>query len=565
MKFLYSILALLLPVIAAAQFVQEAQEGKFKFRVQYSFGTTNNLWQRQFQNYSVQSITQSLEAENIIRQNADHGQMMSALGQYCKGKSMNEVMGMAMNFGGRFSEGYDYNRLSGPGHAAIVPSKDVWDAYRNRLVANDGPKSAGVCRDIASALSEFLLQCGIPKNRISIESIQVHGAGHQIVNVLGEDKSLYSINYSEVYKAKYDPFFSAGTETSFLTTGIQHTRYDAETGKVVDKRLTELGHILMAVTGGKVDSPDYIPELLQAEANYGVISAGAYMSSTQRGDLINGVKMAYDQRPLKWLHLSAGITYANSKLDGNFSQSVQNGYGSWNAEENLIFFQIGGDIDIPDIQILKSEDKKFFIDTNLSAQYAGSAIQSQVNYDNKKEWGYDHFNVIRLETGLVYDSKTVSAKANGGIEVTVNDKTYNTQVADHLKNGYMITPFIRGEYFQGELTLKGSKLQIKAGGRAYFYSYGGTQKYYLSFLLPKSDSILTLALIRQTDVVGNKYDYGSVNLQQRINLSHAGDLNLGVSAMGTLNAPTPDWRIMSSVSYSMKPKAPYRPRRDLNP
>jgi hypothetical protein len=560
MKILPLIILSFIPTLAFAQFSQDYQEGKVKFRVQYSFGTSNTLWQRQFQNQTIEGYEDSRQAELIVASNPDHTQRMNALGAFCKGKSFDQVMQMAQTLGGKFNEGYDYSRMNG-GNSDVVASKDVWDAYRNRLTWSSEKTQAGVCRDIASALSEFLISCGIPKNQIAIEGFNTGNTGHQIVTVQDGKGNIYNINYSEVYKQKYDPWFNGGVDTSFYNTGIRHTRYDAETGKVTDIRLTEMGHILMAVTGGHVDSPDYIPELLQVEANYGVLTAGAYLSSTMRGDVIKGVKLAYEQRPLKWLHISSGFTYANATLDNpNMSENGQYGL-PWKGEQDMLFFQVSGGVDIPDLQFLKSADKQLYLDTNINSTYAGAVTKSTTN-GRSEEWNYDHLNVTKMEANIVYDSKRVNARIGGGGEMSVNDRPYNTQRPGN--DNSLPMPFMRGEYVQGEMTLKGNKLSVKAGGRMYFYSYGATNKYYLSFLFPKADAVATISVIQQKDVAGNSYNYLQGNIQKRIDLRQAGDLNVNVSAMGTLNSATPDWRVQTGLSYSMKPKAPYKSRKDVN-
>lgn len=539
--------------MATSVLAQEAQfptNGKVTFRVQYSFGTTSSTWHRQFLSPDDREVALRTEVDNFAKNFNNHGQRINAIKDFCGNHSSDDVIRMGRYLGDQFMNGYDYEKLEGNHKGEKLTSADIWKGYHNRITSNGGRQKYGTAGDHTLAIAEFLQACGIDKDQISIERFQTNKGAHDVVNVVMPDGQLYSLNYSELYNTDYNPWFSAGLENSRFASGIKHTRYDAETGTVTDARMTELGHILMAVTGGRIDDPNYIPELLQLEANYGVISGGAYMANTARGEFVRGVKFAYDQRPIKWLHLKAGLTYAHSQIAaGNFSSLADQGLHT-GTSQHIIFMQFRGTIDIPKLQLLKKADHKLYLDTNLDISAALALMWTDVKgVGGDLEFGHDQFNVTTAETYLVYRNNKMEARLGGGVETSIAGSKKLTETSGESANGMFPFPFMRGHFVKAEFTLKGDRLDIKAGAKLYFFSYGLDQNYYLQFLDKKRFLLFTLGFYNHTNRAGVNYPYINAELKKEFQINKVGRFGVGVAAQSAVQKD-PNYGVMLNLSYT---------------
>lgn len=544
--------------ISFAQVEQVSNHGKVTFRVQYSFGTNSSSWHQEFLSPNESELSLRSEIDSLARNFSDIHDRNRAIGDLCAGKSFEDKVRMGRYLGDQFFAGHDPNKNS------AISTNQVWNAYGNRL-RGAGKTQAGTSGDHTLALGRFLEQCGISKDRIAIERFQTAKGTQQMVTVLGDDGKLYSLNYSELYSGQYHPFFNSGIESSSGTIAIQHTRYDATTGEVIDTRMTELGHILMAVTGGKVDTPDYIPELLQIEANYGVLTAGAYMANTMRGEFIRGVKLAYDQKPFKWLHLKAGLTYAHSELN---SDAITQASGIPDSEGYMathnVFMQFRGTINIPDLQILKREDHKLFIDTNIDISAALAFMWTKVpDQDGNTHSNIDQFNVTTLDSYLVYRNHRMEARVGGGVETSFGPRRINPDEEGSAASGMFPFPFMRGKFIRAEFTLKGDKLDIKAGSKLYFFSYGLDQRYYLAFLEKKRFLLFNVGILNHTNNAGNNFPFLNAGLRKEFQINKVGRIGIGVEGMTSLSRD-PDYGVMFNLSYTpdFRDHSRPNPRRD---
>jgi hypothetical protein len=517
------ILTLVILTTSLNTFAQSSvvRKGKWKFRFQSSFGTNDYQFDKNFM--SVNSAERELRQhiKDAATNYTDHGDRLQFLSQKCKGLSEENVIRMGRYLSDQLSDIYDYERIGkGPNVDDVVGSADQWTALRNRYTQNGGDTTKGVCRDMADTVSEMLRTCGIPKERIGINAYRTATGGHQVVDILGENGKTYVINWSELYETENDQFNTA-INPNLMNTGIVTTRYDSETGKVIDERYTELGHILASVTGGRVHDEDYIPNLIQMEANYSVLTAGAYMAETQRGDMLKGVKLAYDQRPLKWLHLGAGVTYAHNTLAyeqyDNFDREI---------DQHILFFQFFGEIDIPELQLLKRENSGLYWKNNVEVSGAMANYWTSID-GNKQGSNFDSTFGGKVQTGLIFRSNKVDIEAGAGIDFGINDKRFNHEMDGYLNGGQYPSPFLRGKFVNARATLKGDRFDWTLSGKAYFYSYGGIQKLNLRLQDKKKFGIYDVGVLNYNDVLGFNDTYVTAGVRKQWDIKDVGWLSLG--------------------------------------
>lgn len=334
-------------VVITAQ--SQAEESKLSISVYNSYGI------------SSRTPIQKMSPTEISNTDALHGVIETAAGlsseernQYladqCAGKSLREKAEMARHLSDLAGDIYDFSRAgSGDDEAArvsYVSTEDQWQAIGNHLDPEKENTKAGVCRDMALTVSNFLLTCGVPKECVSIESYRTAAGGHQVVQA-GCSDEIHTINWSELYNTNGQDYTNFNLIPNLPNTGINHTKFDPETGELLEVRQTELGIVLATVAGGYVDDPFYQPELLMLEAQYSVLTGGLFKARLQSGSEMTGVKIALDSYFTKWVHLQTGFVYAkNSPTEDSYND----------VEQEILYLTYRGDINLPKFRIYESEN-----------------------------------------------------------------------------------------------------------------------------------------------------------------------------------------------------------------
>lgn len=532
-----------------AQVSGQANVGKWRFNFQYSFGTSNEALQRNY----IAPDEREIELRTIIDTAAsdytDHQQRLSYLKSSCQGLSEIDKIRMARYLSDRMSDIYDYDRINGgPNSDEVVTTENQWSAFHNLLNSNGGRTDWGVCRDMTSTVSEFLLTCGLDKKQIAIESYRSSGGGHQILQIFGSDGQTYTVNWSELYSAEESAGVNTTLDPNITRVGIEHTRYDAETGRVIDMRQTELGMILAAVTHGRVDDPDYLPNMLLMEASYGVMTANVFKSNTARGELVRGISLVYEQSQIKWLHIGTGITYANSQVAG----LNRGAYSARDLDQNIIFFHFKGTVDLPELQFFKKENSRLYMRNVINFDSQHAYLSNKVN-GGAADANYDQNQQASIESSIMFQNNKVNAQLTTGYVMGINKKWYNNEVA-HLPNqGYFIAPFSKAFLVNAQITLDAGKLQILTGGQSYFYSYGVSSHLMAGVTIPKQKMMIETKYLNNTLNNGvslhqllinaNKTFTGKRGSQYNLGLEYGQDLGTGVynpTFGATLNI-TPNW------------------------
>ncbi len=526
--------------IPAFALVDQYSSGGWTFRIHNSFATSNTALTREYPVATARDLELTKIVHNAAANYTDHTSRMAYLSSECSNLSELEIIQLGRFLSGELATIYDYQRAAG-GSTEVISTEDQWTGLHNLYNDNGERTEFGVCRDMSRTVSEFLLSCGIDKNRISIEDYRTADGGHQVVRVLGEDGHTYTINWSELYQS--DDIYFQDINPKIINTGIVHTRYDAQTGRIIDERMTELGHILATVTGGKTDDPNFLPELLQLEANYSVMTAGLYKAKTSRGDFIQGVKLAYKHSPLKWLHLSSGVTYAKNKID--YPTDDYN----YRVEQDIIFLQAYGKINIPNLEILKNSDSRLYWANNIDASAAGAIHWTKV--DNlKRDRNHDETFKGEATSSLVYEKDSLYAILSAGLEGGANSPITNTEDAKLPYKGNIPGVYLRGRSIEGMVSITGDALRISTGGKLYSYSYGEIQSFFASIDPFNSNDSYRVQLTNYEDVIGQDRSY--LDFGVRKELDKDGRLALDVKARVGISPNTnKDKRIYFNLQYKL--------------
>ncbi len=300
-------------------------ESKIKVTVHYSVGLGKSGSEKEFINAS-KTVDKSILNELIDGTYASYDDRRRAISKACEGSSELEKIALATQLGGRLSQIYDYNRANGGDVPdQYITPEEQWTALKNS-------ESKGVCRDAALTLSQFLISCGLPKDRIGIQSYQTINSSHQVVSVLGSDGKTYTINWGELFAQEQNGLYSP--QPSLTNTDLfQHT-YDPETGKIIERRRNDLGDILKRVTGGKLDNRP-LPDLLLVELSNGGLSGNLFKAETSAGDVMKGFGVNYKgQNHTKEWMMNVGIAFAKNEKETQKSEIEYS-----NLKQDLIYMQ----------------------------------------------------------------------------------------------------------------------------------------------------------------------------------------------------------------------------------
>ena len=237
------------------------------------------------------------------------------ISKVCEGTSFEEKLRLGSALGAKLSRIYDYSRADGGSNEAIS-AEEQWQGLKSK-------KAVGVCRDASITISQFLISCGIPENKIRIDEYQTLESGHQVTSIYDENGDLYTINWSELYKHKDNGLFMPGARPKIINSGLVHREYNPESGKVLNEGLTELGEILKVSAGGKSSKPHYVPDILKLELGYNNFNVNLFKGTTEIGDEVSGAGLYYQAGSEQAEYfLNAGFSVAKSSREEQFNQNL---------------------------------------------------------------------------------------------------------------------------------------------------------------------------------------------------------------------------------------------------
>ena len=306
----------------------QKQDKQLKFAVMTSLSGPPNSFQKKWQDANPQ-LQQDLNTL-IKTQFNNHNDRVAAIKNLCQSKTEMEKIQLASHLGSKLSGIYDYDRKSG----AIVKPEDQWQALNNQA---NGQKNAvsGVCRDTTLTVTQFLMNCGFDKKQLGIQSYRTEDSGHQIVTIRDSKGELYTINWSDLYSTDEKGGVAPELNPSNLNVGLEYYTYDAD-GKLVASRKTELGNIIKAVAGGTISSPDYLPDVLRLEAQFGAFTGNLFTANTTSGEKATGAALAHKQTMKQdTVYISMGAAYVNNKKEVDVG-----GKKPQSMEQTILYFQM---------------------------------------------------------------------------------------------------------------------------------------------------------------------------------------------------------------------------------
>lgn len=334
---------------------------------------------------------------------------MKAVSEKCNGLNDYQKISMASQLGGKLGNIYDFSRAGGGSNAVVTP-EEQWQALKSG-------QAAGVCRDAALTLSQFLLACGFKKDQVAIKSYRSEGAGHQVTSIKTASGE-YTINWSELYQTD-------GTQApnpNLANTGLYYSTYDPQTGKIIEERRTDFGNALKMLAGGTPSDPTYSPQMILFEAaNDNGITAKLFHYEDETGNVANGVagsKVIHTGGERSFTHLAFGAALLRNERDVPVNNT------NWKLTQNMFYIQ--GEAKIQkEFPIIKGEKTKLSV-----APYAAGGFDFMMASNNFN--GYKSgINSMSTETkagGTIYfDRDPIKAYLAAEAVVNYTDKYYNTE------------------------------------------------------------------------------------------------------------------------------------------
>lgn len=377
----------------------------------------------------------------------NHLERKESIADLCSNKSIEEKVIMARHLSKLTSEIYDYSKADSKKVTEAVEPKDQWNAI-SLFLNNDSSvvESSGICRDMSRTVSDFLISCGVPKSCIEIQSYRSTSGGHQVVQI-GCNEEIYTINWSELYTTDNQEVINIDLNPNIFNTGLQVTTYDPETGEVIDSKQTELGHIMSSVVGGKTNDPFYIPQVIMLEAQYSILTLGAFKSTLLRGDELAGIKAVLEKSPFQWMHLKAGLSYARNSIEPN-GELVNS-----TIDQDIFYYSIDGAVDIPTIELFEIDNRHIELSNSLYFYGAGQNVKTKIDSKlgeefAKSAWNHDGYFFFGHESTLSYENKSSHIYASYQKEYGVNSKKYNTEITHQKDLGQTFAIYKREDTFR---------------------------------------------------------------------------------------------------------------------
>lgn len=507
---------------------KDQAKSKWRFSVMTSMGGPKDKLKKHYADKDDNYRAMGDEVDNIIAQNfSNHNDRVQAIKNMCAGKSEMEKIAMASNLASRLSRIYDYDRIdNGPNVNQVVMPENQWNALHSRAGGNYNATS-GVCRDASLTVSRFLMDCGFSKDQVAIEQYRTVGGGHQVTSVRTKDGELYTINWSELYKSDEAGGVNAAPEPNLVNTGLFYSVFDPETGKIVEKRSTELGQVLKAVTGGSVDDPNHLPQLLRLEAGYGVISANYFQTSTARGDFARGVS-AYIKKDnvLGILDLTAGVAYARNERAIATSDNEVSG-----LKQDILYGQIEGRFVIPELRLIDREEQSLSLRPSAVVMTEGFISRDALNNQPKLE-NKDFNTEITLGLDGLYNRGRFGAYLGGEVDVNLSDSKFNNQRGTLGANGDNggVTPFANSYNVHGGISWDGDRFTTALTGE-HTIARSGSRTSFGAILMDKEGEVSYSAIYSHYDRdYGIREDFLVLRAEKDFVIQKVGRVNIGLEA-----------------------------------
>tara|TARA_R110000868_G_scaffold159516_1_gene388386 strand:- start:2559 stop:4370 length:1812 start_codon:yes stop_codon:yes gene_type:complete len=524
---------------------QADSESPWRFSVMFSMGGPRDALQKHYAEKGPEYQALGQELDLFIANNyATYDARMSGAKELCNGKSEMEKIALASNLGSRLSNIYDYDRIdNGPNTGIVVKPQDQWNALHARA-GGDYSAKAGVCRDASLSVSQFLLACGFSKDQVAIEGYRTVGGGHQVTSVRTSDGQVYTINWSELYNSDEAAGANPAPNPNLVNSGLFYTVYDPENGTIVEKRRTELGEVLKAVTGGSVEDPNYLPGLIRVEAGYGVLSANVFQTTTARGDFAQGVAAYVKKDELfGFLDISAGVAYANNTRDIATSPT-----SAVELSQEIVYGQIEGRFVIPDLYLFDRDDRSLALRPSAVVMTEGYFSSSRIDSD-EAEGNMGMFSQGTLGLDALYNNGRLGAYVGGEVDVGL-ERRFNTQqgTSDQAGDYGGITAFTNSYNIHGGVSWSGDRFTTAATAD-HTIARSGTRTSLGATLMDHESNASYSAVYSVYDRnFGRREDFIVLRAEKDFRIERIGTVNLGLQT----NIPLADDFNQASVGLSLR-------------
>lgn len=388
--------------------------GKWRVSFQMNIGGPKDVIEKTFTPAGDAALKSELRAF-VNRDFASHAERLAAVGELCANKNELERLQLGAALGGMLGDIYDYSRAN-QGNNDVVTSEMQWAA----LKAN---KPSGVCRDAAATEAEFLIACGFEARRMKLEGYRTNNGGHEVLTVFARDGQRYTINWSELFSQDQSARITNTPQPGITNTDLFYTAYDPVTHRQIAAQRTELGNVLSAVTGGKTDNPNYLPDLVRLEATNGMLSLNAFQTETQLGDFARGASAYYrDVSAHGYLTMSLGVAYAHNRRD-----VVRSGNKPDKLQQEILYLQ--GSADFRPVVTLYEKGM-----TRLSLHPEASLVTEMYGALNTlgKDKGKSIYpmNTSTLGADLLLERGDLQVWGGGNVNLGMAPDIYHSQEAD---------------------------------------------------------------------------------------------------------------------------------------
>lgn len=504
---------------------EEDAESKWRFSVMVTMGGPREGLAKNYADMGEEYLAMGREVDNIIAQNfSSRESRSSAIKAACEGRSEMDRIAMASNLASRLSKIYDHDRANGGVNGdMVVTSQNQWEALHARAGGDYGA-TAGVCRDASLTVSQFLLDCGFKPGQVSIEGYRTVGGGHQVTTVRTSDGQAYTINWSELYASDESSGANPAPNTNLINTGLYYTVYDPENGNVVERRRTELGEVLKAVTGGSVEDPNYLPQLMKLEAGYGVITANVFKTETERGDIAQGIA-TYIQADDVFgiLDVSAGVAYAR-----NERSVATSAINEATLSQDIVYGQIEGRFRIPSINLIDRDDRSLALRPTAVVTTEGYYSRDSQN-GQPGEVNRDMYSEATLGLDALYNQGRFGAYIGGEVDVNASIRATNNQRGTPGESGDDggITPFANSYNVHGGISWDGDRFTTAATAD-YTIARSGTRTSLGATLMDHESNSSYSAVYSVYDRrYGIREDFVVIRAERDFQINRVGTVNVG--------------------------------------
>jgi len=491
----------------------------WQFSLQVSLGGPREVFTKEYLSRTDPPLRNELNA--LISQNfASHADRLSAIAQMCQGKSELEKLQLGALLGGNLARIYDNARANGTVEQGYVPPEAQWTAMREG-------GAAGVCRDTALTVTQFLNTCGIEADRMRVEGYRSIGGGHQVVTVRGADGKPYTINWSELYTQGEDNRVARSPQPSIVNTDLFYTAYDPITGRILEQRRTELGEVLRAVTGGSTRDRNYFPDLIRLEASNGVISANAFQTTTQAGDFARGASAFLTDTNHRDYVMTAGVAYVQNQRDVNISPTRRD-----KLQQEIIYVSTEATYR-PTFEVISTPGTSVTVQprVGMSAEFYTSNDGLASRESRERNINIVTNGMLGGEVRMV--SGNVEVHAGGEANIGITRRIYNTERAEKTP---LIGVFLSDWSLEAGTKVQTGDVNINLSGGMMVTSTE-IRRTITTGLSDRNDRWRLGTVYSQYERDGRQTDYLSIEAENRWSLERVGEVSLGGNIQRSISDP----------------------------